>query len=189
MHETQTKRTYNKLLIPPFINTSKLAMGSADDTRMDSFPFNDPSNGYTAIATAMDDLSRYIFTYCVTNIDERTLARVLVDTMTRHAYLPTTIITNEGTQFMSEVMGDTTHVLGIQLSHATTKHAQIIGILERSHSSLKEALKISSGQQRTMCHQFDPMATLNFITTHHSALSCEPSRVFHSRIPYNILGF
>ena len=183
----QTKRTDNRLLTPPMIDTSKLALGPEDALQMDIVPFDEPSNGFTAIVTAMDIFSRYLFTYCVTKIDAKTIARVLVDIMTRHTYLPTTIITDKGTQFMSEVVVDTTRVLGIQLRHATTKHAQTLGIVERCHASLKEALKISTGERRTMWHQFVPTATLNYTTTYHSAIGCEPSRVFHGRIPYNVL--
>ena len=183
----QTKRTDNRLLTPPLINTSKLAMGPGDALQMDIVPFNELSNGYTVIVTAMDIYSRYLFTYCVTKIDAKTIARALVDIMTRHAYLPTTMITDEGTQFLSEVKADTTRVLGIQLRHATTKHAQTIGILERCHASLKEALKISTGERRTMWHQFVPTATLNYNTTYLSALGCKPSTVFHGRVPYNVL--
>ena len=102
--------------------------------------------------------------------------------MTRYAYLPTTIITDNGTQFMIEVIADTTRVLGIQLRHATTKHAQTIGILERCRASLKEALKISPGERRTMWHHFVPTATLNYNATYH-----KPSRVFHGRVSYNVL--
>ena len=32
------------------------------------------------------------------------------------------------------------------------------------------------------------IATLNYNTSYHSALGCKPSRVFHGRIPYNVLG-
>ena len=182
----QTKRMDNRLLTSPMIDTSKLAMGPEDALQMDIVLFHEPSNGFTAIVTAMDIFSRYLFTYCVTKIDAKTIARVLIDIMTRHAYLPTTIITDKGTQFMSEVVTDTTRVLGIQLRHATIKHAQTIGILERCHASLEEALKISTGERRTMWHQFVPTATGNYNTTYHSATGCEPSRVVHGRIPYNV---
>ena len=183
----QTKRRDNRLLTPSMIDTCKLAMGPEDALQMDIVPFDEPSNGFTARVTAMDIFSSYLFTYCVTKTDEKTIARVLIDIMTRHAYLPTTIITDKRTQFMSEVVADTTRVLGIQLRHATRKHAQTIGILERFHASLKEALKISTGERRTMWHQFVPTATLNYNTTYHSAIGCEPSRVFHGRKPYNVL--
>ena len=183
----QTKRTDKRSITPPMIDTSKLALGPEDALQMDIVPFDEPSGGYNAIVTAMDVYSRYLFTYNVVKTDAPTVARVLVDIMTRHAYLPTTVITDKGTQFMSEVMADATRTLGIQLRHATTKHAQTIGILERSHASLKESLKISTGERRTMWHQYVAIATLNYNTSYHSALGCEPSRVFHARIPYNVL--
>ena len=101
--------------------------------------------------------------------------------------LPTRIITDKGSQFISEAMEQTTKVLGIQLKHATTKHAQTIGILERTHASLKDSLKIMTGERRTMWHQLLPMAVLNYNTSYHSSLGCGPSRVFHGRVPYNVL--
>ena len=32
-----------------------------------------------------------------------------------------------------------------------------------------------------------PLAVLNYTTTYHSSIGCEPSKVFHGRIPYNVL--
>ena len=183
----QTKRTDKRSITPPMIDTSKMALGPEDALQMDIVHFDEPSGGYTAIITAMDVFSRYLFTYNVIRTDAPTVARVLVDIMTRHAYLPTTVITDKGTQFISEVMADATRTLGIQLRNATTKHAQTFGLLERCHVSPKETLKISTGERRTMWHQNVAIATLNCNTSYHSALGCEPSRVFHGRIPYNVL--
>ena len=141
----QTKRTDKRSITPPKIDTSKMALCPEDALQMDIVPCDEPSGGYNAIVTAMDVFSRYLFTYNVVKTDAPTVARVLVDIMTHQAYLPTTVITDKGTQFMSEVMADATRILGIQLKHATTKHSQTIGILERCHASLKESLKISVG--------------------------------------------
>ena len=65
--------------------------------------------------------------------------------MTKHAYLPTTIISDKGSVFMSQVIKQVAEVLGITLQHATTKHAQTIGMLERTHASLRKTLKIETG--------------------------------------------
>ena len=135
----------------------------------------------------MDIFSRYLFAYNVARVGTKTVARVLIDIITRHCYLPTTIITDKGSQFISEAMKHTTAVLGIQLKHATTKHAKTLGIPERSHASLKESIEIMIGERRTMGHQLLPMTVLNYNTPYHSSLGCEPSRVFHGRVPYNVL--
>ena len=107
--------------------------------------------------------------------------------MTKHAYLPTTLISDKCTAFMSHVIKEVAGVLGITLKHATTKHAQTIGLLERSHASIKQALKIETGERRSLWHKNVNIAFSNFNTSYHTSIGCEPSRVFHSRIPYNLL--
>ena len=48
-----------------------------------------------------------------------------------------TIITDMRTQFNSQVTREVAAVLNIELKHATTKHVQPIGLLERTHASVK----------------------------------------------------
>ena len=107
--------------------------------------------------------------------------------MTKHAYLPTTLISDKGTAFTSHVIKEVAGVLGFTLKHATTKHAQATGLLERSHASIKQSLKIETGERRSLWHKYISIAVLNYNTSYHSSIDCEPSRVFHGRIPYNIL--
>ena len=89
--------------------------------QIESVPGLPPSGGYENIVTAID--------------------------VTKHAYLPTTFISDKSTAFTSHVIEEVTGVLGITLKHATTKHAQTIGLLERSHASIKQALKIETGKR------------------------------------------
>ena len=107
--------------------------------------------------------------------------------MTKHAYLPTTLISDKGTAFMSHVIKEVAGVLGITLKHATTKHAQTIGLLEQSHASIKQALKVETGERGSLWHKHPKIAVLNYNTSYHTRIGCEPSRVFHGTIPYNVL--
>ena len=107
--------------------------------------------------------------------------------MTKHTYLPTTLITDKGTAFTSKLVAEIAQILGIQMKCATTKHPQTIGKLERTHASLKTNLKMASGDYRRQWHKYLPLAVLNYNTTYHATLGCEPTRIFHGRLPYNIL--
>ena len=98
----------------------------------------------------MDVFSRFLVTYSTSNQGAETIAKVLFNIMTKHAYLPTTIISDEGTAFMSHIIKEVAGVLAITLKHATEKHAQTIGLLERSHASIKQALKIEIGKRRSL---------------------------------------
>ena len=107
--------------------------------------------------------------------------------MKRHAYLPTLIITDKGIVFVSQVIDEVAEILGISLKHATTKHAQTIGVLERAHATIKISLKMASSECGKQWQKNLSIAILNYYTTYHSSIHCEPSRVFHGRVPYNIL--
>ena len=101
--------------------------------QIDLVPELPPSRGYTNIVTAMDVFYRYLFAYPTSNQDANTIAKVLINIMTKHAYLPTTLISDKGTAFMSHVIKEVAGVLGITLKHATTKHAQTIDLTCQSN--------------------------------------------------------
>ena len=177
-------RSFTRL---PLQNPNEHNNAPEDATQIDLVPELPPSGGYENIVTAMDVFSRYLFAYPTSNQDTKTNAEVLINLMTKHAYLPTTLISDEATAFMSHVIKEVAGVLGITLQHATTKHAQTIGLLEQSHASIKQALKIETGERRSLWHKYNNIAVLNYNTSYHTSISCEPSRVFHGHIPYNVL--
>ena len=88
---------------------------------------------------------------------------------------------------MSQVIKEVAEVLGITLQHATTKLAQTIGMLERTYASLKKTLKIETGERRSLWHKYVNIAVLNYSTSYRTSIGCEPSRVFHGCVPYNVL--
>ena len=48
-------------------------------------------------------------------------------------------------------------------------------------------MKIATGELRSLWHKYINIAVLNYNTSYHTSIGCEPSRVFHGRIPYNVL--
>ena len=172
---------------PPLLqNPNEHITAPEDAMQIDLVPGLPPSGVYENIVTSMDVFSSYLFAYPTANQDATTIAKVIINIMTKHAYLPTTLISDKSTAFTSHVIKEVAGVLGITLKHATTKHAQTIGLLERSHVSNKQLLKIETGERRSLWHKYISIAVLNYNTSYHSSIGCEPSRVFHGRIPYNI---
>ena len=181
------KRIPNSSITPELLNLPEWDLGPEDAMQIDLLPNLPPSGGYKNIITAMDIFSRYLFAYPVTDASATSTGKVIIDIMTKHTYLPTTLITDKGTAFTSKLVAEVAQILGIQIKCATTKHPQTIGKLERTHASLKANLKMASGDYRRQWHKYLPLAVLNYNTTYHARLGCEPSRIFHGRIPYDIL--
>ena len=78
---------------------------------------------------------------------------------------------------------------GNKFEHATVKHAETIGMLERSHQRLKQILKVNLSTDSPQWDKYVNLAVMGHNTTYHQSLKCTPSKVFHGRIPFNALDF
>ena len=72
----------------------------------------------------MDKFSRYLIAYPTSKQDTKAIAKVKINFVIQHGYLPTRLISDKGTAFMSHEFEEMAAVPGITLKHATTKHAQ-----------------------------------------------------------------
>ena len=169
------------------LSNTEFTMGPKDCLELDILLNLPSSNRYQHIFTRMDVFSRYLFAYPTQDMTAKTVAHCIIDVMTRHCYLPTVILTDKGSQFRSEVVNQIAQTLDIRISYASTKHVQTIGILERTHASLKTSLKISTGERRSMWHNYVQIGVINYNTSYHESWGCEPKTLFHGRIPYNTL--
>ena len=180
-------RSDRSLTRPPLQNPNEHIIAPEDAMQIELVPQVPPSGVYENIVTAMDVFSRFLFAYQTSNEDSKTIAKVIINIMTKHAYLPKTLISDKGTAFMSHVFKGVAGVLGITLKHAATEHAQTIVLVKRSHASIKQALKIQTGERMSLWHKYISIAVLNYNTSYHTSIGCKPSPDFHGRIPYNIL--
>ena len=155
--------------------------------QIDSVPELPPSGCYENIATSMDVFFCYLFAYPTSKQDAKTIAKVLINIMTKHAYLLMTLISDRDKTFMSHVIREVACVLGITLKHATTKHAQINGLPERCYAAIKQTLRFETGERRILWHKYVSIAIVNYTTSSHASFGCETSRVFPGLTAYNIL--
>ena len=130
--------------------------------QIDLLPKLPRSGGYENAITAVDVFSRYLFAYPVTDASATNTAKVIIDIMTKHTDLPTTLITDKGSAFTSMLDAEMAQILEVQIRCATTKHSQTIRKLERTHASLKTNLKMASGDYRRHWHKYLPLAVLNY---------------------------
>ena len=167
--ESRIDRRVTRFLLQ---NPNEHITAPEDAMQIDLFPELPPTGGYENIVTAKHVFCRFLFAYPTSNQDAKTIAKVLINTMTKHAYLPTTLISDKGTAFMSHAIKEVAGILGITLKDATTKHAQTIGLLERSHASMKQAFKIETGERRSLWHKYVNIAVLNYNTSYHTNIGC-----------------
>ena len=181
-------RISNHSKTPELLKLIEWDLGPEDALQLDLLPNSPTGGGYQTVMTVMNVFSRYLFANPLVEATAANTAKVIIDIRTKHSYLPTTLLTDKESAFTSIIIAAITHILGLTLKCATTKHPQTIGKLERTHASLKTTLKMASGEYRRQWHKYLPLAVLNYDTTYHSSIGCEPSKVFHGGIPYNVLN-
>ena len=140
-------RVEDKFTQPALQNPSEHVTAPEDAKQIDLFAELSPSGGYENVVTAMDVFSRYLIAHATSSQDAKTIAKININSMTKHAYLPTTIISVKGSVLMSPVIEKVTEVLGITIQQATPKHAQTIAMIKQTHASLKKTLKIETGEK------------------------------------------
>ena len=158
----QAKPIRNDFLKPPLQEVMTTVGAPGDMLQIDLVGKLNPSGGYNHILTAIDVFSRYLFAVPVKKVDAVTIARTLVGIFMRHTYLPVTILTDQGSVFVSELLKELTTILEVRLKHATVKHSQTLGTVERSHASLKKVLRrlLSCLKTSDVFACFDPVVNV-----------------------------
>ena len=96
-------------------------------------------------------------------------------------YIPTIILSELGTSFVASLIRDLANLLEIKTDHASLKHPQTIGVVERSHEALKRILKLNTNESWTTWYKYVDLATFIHNTSYNSSIGCTPSSLFHGR--------
>ena len=178
----QLKRVPSKFLKTPLQPVSSLNSYPGETLQIDLVgPLKSPVHRY--VLTAIDVFTKCLFAVPLTNVRADTIARELTSIFFRHSYLPKTILSDLGTSFVSELLHELTKLLEVQLEHASLKHPQTVGVVERSHSALKRILKLNTIEQWNDWFKYVQLATFIHNTSYHSAIGCSPTVLFHGREP------
>ncbi|GFX04295.1 hypothetical protein TNCV_3974441 [Trichonephila clavipes] len=108
-----------------------------------------PSNGNQFCMIIIDRFTRWPEVIPTPDMTAETTARALMRGWISRFGCPTTITTDRGTNFESNLFRELTRMLGCNRIHSTSYHPQANGIIERLHRHLKGALKAHNHIQWT----------------------------------------
>ena len=120
------------------------------------------SNGYTYILTCVDRFTRWPEAFPVTEITAETAASTFVNGWISRFGVPSTITTDQGRQFESDLWRQLMKLLGTKRIHTTAYHPIANGLVERFHRQLKTALKAQSNNTSWASHL--PLVLLGICT-------------------------
>ena len=100
-----------------------------------------PSRGYTYLLTCVDRFTRWPEAIPLTSITADSVAQAFLSGWISRFGVPSTIITDRGRQFESQLWNNLMTLLGSKRARTTAYHPQTNGMVERFHRQLKAALK------------------------------------------------
>ena len=117
-------------------------------------PIKPPSEeGHRYILTLVDYATRYPEAVPLKNIDTETVAEALVDIFSRLG-IPEEILSDLGTQFVSDCMKEVARLLSIKQLTTTPYHPMCNGMTEKFNGTLKTTLKRLCSEQPRQWHRY-----------------------------------
>ena len=104
-------------------------------------------SGYRYVLTMMDMFTKYPEAIPLKRVDNEAVLEAMLEVFSRHG-IPGTILTDQGSVFMSRLTKQVCQTLGIEQIRTSPYHPQSDGALERWHASLKGMLKRSEADLR-----------------------------------------
>lgn len=142
-------------------------------------PLRRTKRGNKYILTLMDFTTRYPEAIPLRKIDASTVADVLCEVFTRLG-IPDEILTDQGTNFLSNLMKKVMETLQVKQIKTSPYHPQCDGMLERFHSTLKSMMRKTCKADKEW-DLYLPYTCFAFRDSVHSATGFTPFQLLFGR--------
>jgi len=137
-------------------------------------PLTITNNGNKYLLTFQDNLTKFSKAIPIANQEANTIAKEFATKIIFEYGIPEKILTDQGTNFMSEIFKNTCKLLKIDKIQTTAYHPESNGALERSHRTLAEYLRHYINADQTDWDEWTPYAMFTYNTTPHTATGYTP---------------
>ena len=139
------------------------------------------------ILTFQDELSKYTVAVPILRHDAETIARIFVEEIVLKFGILQVILTDQGSNFLSDLFTNVCKLLKIKKLKTTAYHTQTNGALERTHRLLVDYLRCYILEDQSDWDKWVPYATFVFNTTPHTSTGFTTNKLLFVRKP-NIHG-
>lgn len=152
-------------------------------------PTTETNAGNRYILTFQDDLTKFVVAEPIPTQDAETVAREFVRNIVLKFGTPEVVLTDQGSNFLSELFRNTCKLLRIKKIHTTAFHPESNGGLERGHRVLVEYLRHYVAEDQKDWDDWIPYATYVYNLTTHRATGYAPFELlfgYRARVPTSL---
>ena len=144
-------------------------------------PVAESRNGHKYVLVVTEYATRYVITIPMIDQTARTVATHLVNNVFTIFASPTQFLTDQGTQFKSELLRTICELFGIKQINTTTYHAQTDGLTERFNRTMADMLTSYVAQNQGNWDQYLRYITLAYNVGRHASTKYAPFTLFYGR--------
>ena len=126
-------------------------------------------------------MSKYTLAVPISQQDALTVARIFVEQIILKFGIPQTLLTDQGSNFLSELFANVCKFLRVKRIKTSAYHPQTNGALERTRRVLLEYLRCYILENQTDWDKWVPYATFVFNTTPYSNTGFTPHELLLGR--------
>jgi transposase InsO family protein len=142
------------------------------------------SNGFDSILVVVDRFSKEVESIpCNKTTTALDTARLYLHNVWKNHGLPSSIVSDRGPQFASQVMRDLCKRLGIQLKLSTAFHPQTDGQTERMNRDLQQYLRLFTAEKQDEWVDWLPLAQFSYNTKKQASIQKSLFEVTRSYVP------
>ena len=146
-------------------------------------PIQESIKGYKYILVLSDYASRFVFTFPMRNQTALTIADIFVNKLITKYGAPETVLTDQGTNFLSSLIKEICRLFKIKQIRTTAHHPQTDGLVERFNRTLCDMLACYVVDEAEEWDKYLPFVTLAYNTSKQATLKQTPFYLFFGREP------
>jgi hypothetical protein len=144
-------------------------------------PYPVTIRGNRYLLTFQDELSKFTLAFPIEKQDANTIAKVFVENVILKFGIPQVVLTDQGSNFLSELFKEVCQLLRIKKIQTTAFRPQSNGSLERTHKTLTEYLRHFIAEDQSNWDEWISFATFVYNTTPHTATKFTPHELMFGR--------
>ncbi|KAH9087047.1 hypothetical protein Ae201684P_000461 [Aphanomyces euteiches] len=146
-------------------------------------PLPTTNRGHKYILVFADYFTRWVEAFPVPDLKTSTFARVFIDGVLCRFGIPDKLLTDRGSNFVSELATTMYTTLGIHKLASAPYHPQGQGLVERFNHTIVQMLKIFVNDHQTDWDTYLPRLLFAYRTAHHETLGDSPYFCLFGRDP------
>lgn len=143
-------------------------------------PVDCDNNQY--ILTLQCELTKFVECYPINNKEAITVAKAFVQNFILRFGVPQTIVSDQGTEFMSKILKEICKILKVQQISSTSYHHQTLGSLENTHKNLGAFLRMQSDKFPDSWSSWVHFWSFAFNTTVHTETEYTPYELVFGKV-------